>query len=117
MSASLVGMYNSNGVRDGDIAYDAMLVAIARNDRLHVNNPVVAKYGPAGGVSGYKSAKYTPEYIAQGSVRAFYDDLLGECFVGVVFLAGFVGFRIFWFLIGGFAFRSGGFHGSSVVAM
>ncbi|KAJ3050460.1 Gamma-aminobutyric acid type B receptor subunit 2 [Rhizophlyctis rosea] len=61
-----------------DGPYDALLVAIARNNRLHVNAPTVAKYGPAGGVSGYKSAKYTQEYIAQGDIRGFYDDLLDQ---------------------------------------
>lgn len=64
--------------RDKTFAYDALIAAIARNVRLHVNTPNgVPEYGTLGGVSGFRSARYTPEYKGQGTARTFYDGLLG----------------------------------------
>ncbi|KAJ3033263.1 hypothetical protein HDV00_006553 [Rhizophlyctis rosea] len=78
VSAMLVGLYSENEFRNSTKAYHALLHAIAFNDRLHVYDPFVKDNGPQGGVSGYRSAKYTPEYIGQGDTRAFYTNIMDQ---------------------------------------
>ncbi|KAJ3052816.1 hypothetical protein HK097_005612 [Rhizophlyctis rosea] len=78
VSAMMVGLHRENPHRDSSKAYHALLHAIAFNDRLHVNDPFVKDSGPQGGVSGYRSAKYTMEYIGQGATRDFYTDMMDQ---------------------------------------
>ena len=53
------------------MAYDTLLSAIVKNDRLHDNVPTLASEN--GGVSGYVSQMYSPEYevsvVASGSIQ------------------------------------------------
>ncbi|KAJ3053663.1 hypothetical protein HK097_003677 [Rhizophlyctis rosea] len=78
VSAMLVGLHKENPYRDATKGYQALLGAIAFNERLHVNDPFVKDAGPQGGVSGYRSAKYTAEYLGQGKTRTFYADMMDQ---------------------------------------
>ncbi|KAJ3029455.1 hypothetical protein HDV00_009597 [Rhizophlyctis rosea] len=72
--ALLVGM--SRTAKDMDLAFDALMTAIARNERLHVNTPE-RDFGDQGeGVSAYRSTKFTKEYRSQD--MSFWYNMLGR---------------------------------------
>ncbi|KAJ3033127.1 hypothetical protein HDV00_006703 [Rhizophlyctis rosea] len=78
LGANLIGISKTS--RNATLAYDTMIEAFARNAAFHMNSP---PKGPTntGGVSGYASVKYNPQYAFTG--KGFYDPLIDHAmFVG-----------------------------------
>lgn len=61
VSAVLVGI--SKKSRNPALAHSVLIETVARDERFHVNNPRFKKTSPTGGVSGWRSALLTPEYL------------------------------------------------------
>ncbi|KAJ3048174.1 hypothetical protein HK097_010808 [Rhizophlyctis rosea] len=60
--------------RNPQLAWKALMGAVAQNDRLHVNTPTLTS--TEGGVSGYLSARYSPEYQASINIKNFWNGML-----------------------------------------